>query len=365
MIFGSLVIYQQLKYVLKKDLGFNKEQVLTFHLESGKVREQVAALKTQLLQSPLIAGAAVAGNPIGNNNIGSSGFWFDTGNNSKSKENVGVQKLMIDADFLPTLEIKLMKGRNFGRELDQYQSMLINETLMKRLGLQNPIGKKAQFVTNDKNARSERTIIGVVKDFHTYSLQHKIEPMALLMPPVANMQDNMYVKIQPGHTAAALTYLQQVYKQFDANNPLEIHFLDQNFAQQYAAEKKHEKVLLLFTVLAVFISGLGLFGLSAFTAAQRTKEIGIRKVLGASVSGIAFLLSKDFLKLVLLANLLAWPIAWYGMQQWLQHFAYRTNISWWIFALAGLTAIVIALLTVSIQALKAALANPVKALRDE
>ena len=366
MIFGSLVIYEQLKFTSQKDLGFNKEQGLTFHLESMKVREQVEVLKAKLLESPWIQGAAVAGNPIGNNNIGSLGFWFDVeGTNNFNSYNIGAQELMVDPDFLNTLEIKLLQGRNFSRQSDQYQSMLINETLMKRLGLQDPIGMKVQFNTDDKGTRGERTIIGVVKDFHTYSLQHKIEPMVLLMPPVASMQDNLYLKIHTDHTAEALAYLEGVYQQFDPNNPLEIHFLDQNFAMQYEAEQMQEKILMLFTVLAVFIASLGLFGLATFTAEQRTKEIGIRKVLGASVANMVALLSKDFLKLVLIANLIAWPLAGWAMHLWLQNFAYRMDIGWWLFALVGGTSLVTSLLTVSFQAVRTALANPVESLRSE
>ncbi|GEO04562.1 ABC transporter permease [Adhaeribacter aerolatus] len=366
MIFGSLVIYKQLSYAQTKDLGFNKEQVLTFHLESGKVREQVAVLKAQLLQSPFIEGAAVAGNPIGNNNIGGLGYWFDPENTGNfNAHNVSVQELMVDADFLQTLEIKLLAGRNFSRTTDQFQSMLINETLMKKLGLKNPIGIKAQFNTDDKGTRGERAIIGVVKDFHTYSLQHKVEPMVLVMPPVASMQDNVYVKIQPHHTAEALAYLTRVFKQFDPNNALEINFLDQNFARQYEAEQKQGKILLLFTILAVFISGLGLYGLATFTAAQRTKEIGIRKVLGATVANIVAILSKDFLKLVLLANVIAWPIAWWAMHNWLQNFAFKADLGLWIFVLTGVATLLIAMLTVSFQAVRSAVANPVESLRSE
>jgi putative ABC transport system permease protein len=367
MIAGSLVIYRQLQYSYKKDLGFNKDEVLTFHIHDRAVRSQVASIKTKLLQNPLIKGVAVAGNPIGNNNIGSHGFRFETKDGSFSSSTKLVQELMTDADYIPTLDIKLIHGRNFSNDIqsDKYGAALINETLMKDLGWKDPIGKRMQFTYDDKRSIGERTVIGVVRDFHTYSLQHKVEPMVLLMPPVASMEDNLYVKINTSKTKESLAFLEKVYKQFDKNNPVEFHFLDQNFARQYEAEKKQGSLLLAFTVLTIFIACLGLFGLVTFTAAQRTKEIGIRKVLGASVSSIVSVLTKDLMKLVLISFIIASPIAWFIMNKWLQEFAYRITLSWWIFGVAGLSALLIAALVTSFQAIKAALANPVKSLRAE
>jgi putative ABC transport system permease protein len=216
-----------------------------------------------------------------------------------------------------------------------------------------------------KGEKGERTIVGVVKDFHTYSLQHKVEPMVMMMPPVTSMEDNLYVKIDRNKTKEALALIEKVYKQFDKNNPVEFNFLDQNFAKQYAAEQKQERLSLVFTMLAVFIACLGLFGLAAFTAQQRVKEIGVRKVLGATVASITLMLGKDFVKLVAISILIAAPIAWYAMSKWLEDFAYRVNIGWAVFIVSGLMALFIALVTVSFQAIRAALANPVKSLRNE
>ncbi len=185
------------------------------------------------------------------------------------------------------------------------------------------------------------------------------------MPPVASMEDNLYVKINTSHTKEALAWIEQVYRQFDKSNPIEFNFLDQNFARQYEAEQKQEKLSLIFTILAVCIAALGLFGLAAFTAQQKVKEIGIRKVLGASVNSIITMLSRDFIKLVIFAILIATPIAWIAMHQWLQGFAYRISIQWWYFGLAGILALVITLATISIHAIRAALANPVDSLRNE
>jgi putative ABC transport system permease protein len=273
---------------------------------------------------------------------------------------------MTDADYIPTLGIKLLAGRNFSAviESDKYGSALINETLLNELGWKDAIGKRMRF-KYDEGSMGERTVIGVVKDFHTYSLQHKVEPMVILMPPAASMEDNLYVKINTAKTKESLAYLEAVYKQFDKNNPVEFNFLDQNFLRQYVAEQKQGTILLVFTILTIFIACLGLFGLVTFTGVQRTKEIGIRKVLGASVSSIVTALTKDLIKLVLIAFVMAIPIVWFVMNKWLQEFAYRITISWWIFGAAGLTAMLIAMITIGIQAVKAALANPVKSLRNE
>ena len=367
MIAGSIVIYKQLEYSYKKDLGFNKDQVLTFHIHDRSVRSQVPAIKTKLLQDPLVRGVAVAGNPIGNNNLGGHGFIFQNNDGSFPEGTTMAQELMIDADYLPTLDIKLAAGRNFSSKIesDKYGSALINETLMKQLGWKNPAGKRIRFKYDDKGSVGERTIIGVVKDFHTYSLQHKVEPLVMLMPPAASMEDNLYVKINTSKTKEALAYIEKVYKQFDSNNPVEFNFLDQNFMKQYAAEEKQGTVLLMFTILVVFIACMGLFGLVTLTAAQRAKEVGIRKVLGASVGNIVGVLTKDLIKLVIIAFLIALPITWFGMSKWLENFQYRINISWWIFLVAGLSAIFISIITLSIQAVRAAIANPVISLRSE
>ena len=367
MIAGSIVIYRQLEYSYKKDLGFNKEQVLTFHIHDRAVRSQVPAIKTKLLQSPLIQGVSAAGNPIGNNDLGSFGFVFENNDGSFPEGTKLVQELMADADYIPTLDIKIITGRNFSPaiESDKYGSALINETLMKQLGWKNPVGKRMRYTYDDKGSVDERKVIGVVKDFHTYSLQHKVEPLVMLMPPAASMEDNLYVKINTTKTKESLAYIENIYKQFDKSNPVEFNFLDQNFMRQYAAEEKQGTVLLVFTILVVFIACLGLFGLVTLTAAQRSKEIGIRKVLGASIGNIVTVLTKDLIKLVIIAFLIALPIIWFGMNKWLEDFQYRINISWWIFLIAGLSATFIAILTVSIQAVRAAIANPVISLKSE
>jgi len=365
LISGSYIIYKQMQYVSQKDLGFNKEQVLSFHIDDMKVRSEIPSLKNALLQSPLIEGVAIAGNPIGNNDLGENGFFFEK-NGEMGTTSQQANKLYVDEDFLKTAGIHLLQGRNFSKEMptDKDDAVIINETLMKKLGYKNAIGKKIKYnVRNDSMAN--RVIVGVIKDFHAYSLQHTIEPMVLLMPPNDKEQDNLYVKIAKGKAAAGTAFLKKTYIKFDPNNTADFHFLDENFNKQYSGEQKQEKLSLAFTVLAFIIACLGLLGLVIFITAQRRKEIGVRKVLGASVTSVTILLSKDFGKLVFIATIIAIPIAWFVMNKWLQDFAYRIELKWWMFLLSGCIAILVALLTVSIKALKAAISNPVKNLRSE
>jgi putative ABC transport system permease protein len=365
LISGSFIIYKQMQYVNNKDLGFNKKQVLSFHIDDMKVRNELPALKHALLQSPLIKGAAVAGNPIGNNDLNENGFFFEK-NGAMQQTAQLANKLYVDEDFLKTSGINLLQGRSFSKDMttDKNDAVIINETLMKTLGYTNAIGKKMKYnLTND--SMSNRVIVGVIKDFHSYSLQHKIEPMVLLMPPNNKEQDNLYVKIAKGKAIAGIAFLKNTYQKFDPNNTADFHFLDENFNRQYGAEQKQEQLSLVFTVLAFIIACLGLLGLVIFTTAQRVKEIGIRKVLGASVGSVTIMLGENFMQLIAIATVIAIPVAWFAMNTWLQDFAYRINIEWRMLALPGLIAICIALVTVCIQAIKAAIANPVKSLRSE
>jgi len=366
MIAGSFIIYQQLSYFQNKDLGFNKAQTLTFHINNRDVRGRVDALKQQLLQNPAIESVGVAGNPIGNNNIGGGDFNLGPDGKATSESKI-VQNLTVDADFIPTLQIKLAGGRNFSvtNTTDIKDAIIVNETLVNELGWKDAVGKRVRTGVDDKGKVIEQTIVGVVKDFNTYSLQHKIAPMVINMPSEAGDKDNLYIRISRANVQASLNYITQVFNKFDNQNKPEFHFLDQNFAAQYQTEQKQGTILLIFTILAISIACLGLFGLVTFTAEQRVKEIGIRKVLGASVASIVQLLSTDLMKLVLIAIVIASPIAWFAMDKWLQDFAYKITINWWVFLLAGGGAALVALATVSLQSIKAALTNPVKSLKSE
>lgn len=366
MIACSGIVYRQIRYVNHKDLGFNKDQVLTFHIDKNEVRTQVGALKEKLGQNPVIESSASASNPIGNNSIGSTALFVETNQGEMPSTTQMTQRFMADADYLRTMEIKLLQGRDFVQNspADLAGSVLVNEALAKKQGWANPIGKRMRYPADKDGNVQELTVVGVTNDFHIYSLQHKIEPLVIQLAPPQE-QDNMYVRINAAKTPEALAYITEVYRTFDAEARPEFQFLDENFAKQYQAEQRQGNVLLAFAILAVVIACLGLFGLAAFAAEARTKEIGVRKVLGASIQDVVLMLSKDFVKLVLVAIAIGTPIAVYAMNKWLQNFEYRETLSWWVFALAGILAIVIALVTVSSQALKSALTNPVKALRAE
>lgn len=363
---STMVAYDQLQYMMHKNLGFNKDQVLSFHLPDQQMRNKIPVLKEQLLRNPQVQQVAAASNPIGRNNIGGHGFFFEQ-NGSISEASVIAQNYMVDADYLKTLGITLQSGRNFSDtgESDMHHAVLINETLAKTLNWDNPIGKRVQFKIDQEGNRAERVVIGVMKDFHIYSLQHKIAPLVLEMPPFPSMEDNIYVKVSKTNIPATVAYIEKVFHSFDPGHQFDYSFIDQNFAKQYAGEQKQETIFMLFAVLALFIACLGLFGLAAFTAVQRTKEIGVRKTLGASTGIIVKLLSKDFLQLLLIAAVVAFPVTWWIMDRWLNNFAYHAGISIWVFVLTGGAVVVIALATVSFHAMKAALANPVKSLRAE
>ncbi|MET3880015.1 ABC transporter permease [Chitinophaga sp. OAE865] len=363
---STMVAYDQLQYMMHKNLGFNKDQVLSFHLPDQQMRNKIPVLKEQLLRNPQVQQVAAASNPIGRNNIGGHGFFFEQ-NGSISEASVIAQNYMVDADYLKTLGITLQSGRNFSDtgESDMHHAVLINETLAKTLNWDNPIGKRVQFKIDQEGNRAERVVIGVMKDFHIYSLQHKIAPLVLEMPPFPSMEDNIYVKVSKTNIPATVAYIEKVFHSFDPGHQFDYSFIDQNFAKQYAGEQKQETIFMLFAVLALFIACLGLFGLAAFTAVQRTKEIGVRKTLGASTGNIVKLLSKDFLQLLLIAAVVAFPVTWWIMDRWLNNFAYHAGISIWVFVLTGGAVVVIALATVSFHAMKAALANPVKSLRAE
>ncbi|MGC4035901.1 MAG: ABC transporter permease [Chitinophagaceae bacterium] len=367
MIAASFIIYQQLRYVSKKDLGFNKDQVLSYHLNNEESRNKIQLIKTELLNNPLIESAAAAGNPIGNNNIGGNDYRAEEANGSMGVKDRMAQLLFADEDFMATLQAKIEAGRNFSKAMttDRDNVLLINETLAQREGWKNAVGKKIQMGKDSLGNPKIYEVAGVMKDFNIYSLQHKIEPLIVRLPVKGGDKDNIYVRINSKNVTAALKHIESVFHKFDAVNPFEYSFLDENFSRQYEAEKMQGTLLISFTTLAIIVACLGLFGLITFTAEQRRKEIGIRKVLGSSISGIVLLLTKDLVKLILIAFVVATPLAWFAMNKWLEDFAYRINIVWWIFGIAGVIALLIAFVTVSIKAVKAATANPVKSLRTE
>lgn len=365
MITASLVIYLQLNYVTNKDLGFNKKQMLSFHLDSRELRKKVPELRTSLLQSSLVKAVASAGNPIGNNNIGMRAYSVEK-NGVLDEPNNPAYGLTIDPDFIPAMQIKIIEGRNFSKDLaSDSNDVIVNESFIKKQGWASGIGKKISTGTDSMGKKHVANIAGVVRDFNIYSLQHRIEPMIMSLPQSAEDRDNIYVRLDNSHTSNSLAFVEQTFRKFDPASPFEYHFLDQNFADQYKAEEKQGQVLMAFTILTICIACMGLFGLITFTVGQRMKEIGIRKVLGASAGSIVALLTQSLLKVVLLSMVAAIPLSWLIMSRWLEDFAYKIHLQWWIFALAGLISLIIALATLSFQSVAAALANPVKSMKTE
>lgn len=357
MIAGSIIIYRQLGFVSTKDLGFNKDQVITFHVNDQNTRTKIDAVRQELLRNSSIEDVGTAGNPIGNNNIGGRDYKIESGGSIEDRSRFA-NSFTIDEDFIPTLQIQITDGRNFDKSIitDKDKAVIVNEALVYDAAWEQGVGKKIQI------GDDQYEVIGVVKDFNIYSLQHKVEPLILQLPKEAYEKDNVYVRVSGPDALAAV---EDVYKKYDNSGPFEYSFLDQNFERQYRAEQLQGRLLLTFTALAIAIACLGLFGLITFTTEQRRKEIGIRKVLGGSVVSIVVLLAKNLLVLIVVAAVIATPLAWYAMDGWLQEFAYHIEIGIWVFLVAGIAAIVVAMLTVSTQAARSAMANPTDALRSE
>jgi len=360
LIVGTLVINGQMQFILNKKIGFDKDQVLILQ-GTHTLGNQIKALRDELKKRPEVQNVSIGDYlPIHVGGIKRNGnpFWKD--GKTKEQASTGGQFWAIDENYLPTLGMELVAGRNFSKDLaTDSQSAIINETLAKGLGLKQPIGAR---ITNNNNNANVLTVIGVVKDFNFESLRDKMDGLCMVLGDSPTM---VAVKIDKKHMSQAVSVISAVWKDFSPHQAIRYTFLDEGYAAMYADVQRTGNIFISFAVLAIFIACLGLFGLAAFTTEQRTKEIGIRKVLGSSVTGIVQLLSKDFIRLVFVAIVIASPLAWWAMNKWLEDFAYRIHIEWWMFCLAGLLAIMIALFTVSYQAIKAALANPVKSLRSE
>jgi ABC-type antimicrobial peptide transport system permease subunit len=354
LIVATIVIYRQIGYMKDKDLGVQKENLLFFSGAPG-ILKHIDAYKEELLSKPGIASVATSNQHLmWGVNTTTSVNW----DGKAPGEVFSFQIVNTDYDFLQTAGIQLKEGRLFSKEFatDSLQ-YIINEEAARRMGMKDPLGQRLNLGDRDGN------IIGVVKDFHTYSLHSRIMPVIVILRPRGT--NLVYVRTKAGQAQQAVASLQQLHKQYVPDYPFEFNFLDEGFDKMYRGDIIISKLATYFAFITIFISCLGLFGLAAYTAEKRVKEVGIRKVLGASVPHIVALLSMDFLKLVLVANVITWPLAWWAMSNWLENFEYRTSIEWWVPALAGVAALLIALLTVSYQSIKAAIANPVKSLRSE
>ncbi|MCI0695026.1 ABC transporter permease [candidate division KSB1 bacterium] len=366
LIVGTIIIKNQLHYIQNKNLGFNKEQVIVLH-DAYALGEKLEAFKNEAMRNPSMISATVSGYLPVSSNRSDTGFWPE---GQRASDNpVSMQIWSADYGYIETMGMEIVAGRNFSETFGADSSaVILNEKAAKMFGFGDPIGKKifTWGFTPGRGVDRDRiipyTVIGVVKDFHFASLKENIGALGLRL---GRNRGLMSFRFKVENVAALIAFLENKWKEFAPDQPFAYSFLDERFSNMYRAEQKVGEVFSVFAGLAIFTACLGLFGLASFMAEQRTKEVGIRKVLGATAVNVTALLSKDFVKLVLVANLIAWPVAWYAMNRWLQDFAYRVNISWWIFALAGGLALLIALLTVSTQAIKAALANPVQALRYE
>lgn len=364
LIVASVVINKQMKYLSSADLGFEKDQQIVIPLRSSSAKNIYASLKNEVKAKPGVLEAGATLYYPGIMNPSDMGLYKDgkTVNDARI-----VHTNWIDESLLQTLSIRPVAGRLFSKDFpgDTSNNVILNERAIKEMGFSSPesaIGGKVHF--DWRGQTYSYTVIGVVKDFHFQDLHVPIEPygFSLNNQPYYNY---LIVHTRAGDVSRVLSSIGQSWKKLNPNEPFEYSFLDDDFQRNYESDSRLSALLGYFTVIAILICCLGLFGLATFSAEQRTKEIGIRKVLGASVGGIVALLSKDFIKLVIVSIIIASPIAWYVMNKWLQDFAYRTNIGWLVFAIAAALALVIALLTISFQAIRAGVANPVKSLRTE
>ncbi|MVM31474.1 FtsX-like permease family protein [Spirosoma sp. HMF4905] len=351
LIAGTLVIDRQLTYIHTKELGYDKEYV--FSVDIGKMQRQAQLVKADLMKQQGVRGITYANDQLVN--LGTTTGKTDWEGKSPDQR-FFVHPLTVDQDFLSVFKLSLVEGQGFTGIASDSTHFILNETAVREAGLTNPIGKRFTLWN------TEGTIIGVVKDFHFASLKQKIEPAVFQYNPGNEL---MYVKTTGEDAPQALAAVEKRWKQYNAGLPFMYSFLDDTYDNLYKSEQRTGWLFSLFAAVAILISCLGLFGLATYAAQLRTREIGVRKVLGASVVGIVQLLARDFIQLVLIAIVLATPLIWYVMNQWLKEFAYKVTLDWWIFALAGLLAVGIALLTVSFQSIKAALMNPVTSLRSE
>lgn len=360
LIIATVVVYQQMEYIQNKNLGYNKEQILTIP-NSYALAKNEPVFKQQMLQDSRIENATVSSyKPAGPTNSNNA-LAYPAGHDDQAMRTV---EYHVDEQYIPTFGMHIETGRNFSSKLATDSSaMIINETAAKAFGWNSntAIGKTLIRVNSDRGNNASFHIIGVIRDFNFKSLHEPITPLLMTLEP----DGGLIFKIRTADIPGLLTAMKKNWDSFNTGEPFTYAFMDDLFNKTYATEHKTGVILNLFSLLTIFLACLGLFGLATYTAEQRTKEIGIRKVLGASVSQIMQMLSKEFMRWVLIASLIAFPVAWWGMNKWLQSFAYRIDIRWWVFGIAVFAALLIAFITISFQAIKAARANPVKNLRTE
>ncbi|WP_422360991.1 ABC transporter permease [Reichenbachiella sp.] len=361
MVVSTWIVFDQLEFLRTKELGFNREQVITVALEGEKVREKLDVLSQKLLQNPNVESVGSGFGVPGTNTMSMSGIRVESADGLMIEKIF--QNITVDNQYFSTLEIPIVEGRNFLPEIgnDTASSVMVNEEMVREMGWVNPIGKKFARFINDDLETQEFTVVGVVRDYHLISLQEPIAPL-VVYNDINNGQ--MIVRLKADKLSSTMMEVEEIFKSVVTNRPFEYAFLDQGFQQQYVADEKRGEVFAIFSMLTIAIACLGLFGLASYTAETKRKEIGIRKVVGASVITIIIMMSKDFLKLIILSMIVAFPIAYYFMDQWLEDFAYAMEPSWTSFALSAVFTLVIAFATVLYHSLKSAVANPSSAIRD-
>ncbi|MCE7069727.1 ABC transporter permease [Dyadobacter sp. CY327] len=361
LIVGTGVIYRQLNFIQTKKLGFNKDQMLIVN-DAYALDKQVTAFKEQVMRLPNVENATVT-SFLPTPSSRTDNTFFPAGQMQQDK-GISMQNWAVDYDFINTMGLQMANGRPFQEEFPSDSSgIIINEAAAKVLGYAEPIGKKIFGYADQKmKQRIDYTIIGVVKNFHFESLKKNIGALSLVL---SRSNGTVVFKLNGGDVAQTVDQVEQLWKKMAPGQPFSYRFMDEDFNNVYRSEQRVGQIFITFATISIIIGCLGLFGLSAYTAERRTKEIGVRKVLGASVANIVALLSKEFLRLIIIAILIGIPIAWFGMNLWLNDFAYHVDLAWWMFLAAGAIAITIALLTVSFQSIKAALMNPVRSLRSE
>lgn len=364
MLISTLIVFDQLQFMRNKDLGFEKERVVRISMNERALREKSQVLINQLKQMPEISSVGTASSSPG---LGIGKLLLKVEDNEGKLVDRGVDLYAADYDFVSTLGMKVVTGRDFSREFpsDTTFGALVNESMVKRMSWENPIGKK--FVFSDGNPDTpdnERTVVGVVKDYHQNSLYDPIEPLMILMAPRNGF---VFVRTEEGDVRKSLAAIESAWKEIFPTYTFEYDFLDADFNSQYQADEKRSQIFTAFSGLTIVIACLGLLGLAAFTTEQRTKEIGVRKVIGASVQNLVVLISREFFLLVGIGMIVAFPLAWFFTNDWLQNFAYRIELKgeWPTFILSALLAFIITLMTVGFHVVRAASANPVKSLRDE
>lgn len=360
LIAGTIIVYNQMNHLLDKDMGFDKEQMLVLDYNYDQiVNSRSSALKSELESNSAIISAAFSRSVPG-------GYFPNAGTEIENPDGEmktdGQAIFQVGIDFIDHFDMEVVAGRSYSRDFpsDSTSALIVNEAAARQYGYANPadiVGKKF-----DQWGRKGE-VIGVVKDFNFISLHRTIEPLTL--PFEAFASRFLSLKVKSDNLQKTIAEVEEVWQRIAPHRPFLYSFLDEDFNKQYQADFKFRQIFTTFSVLAILIASLGLFGLATYTAEIRTKEIGIRKVLGAEVSGIVTLLSKDFIKLVLMAIVLATPVTWYAMNKWLEGFAYKVEISWWVYLLAGMVAVIVALATISSQALRAAMLNPVRSLKSE